>query len=215
MRVAAILPILALSLFLATVAPKPAKAWHANVPPYMWEEYYSSVPAASRIVYWRGCASTTYEENLNGVALNNWKSKFGQSIKWTQLADSCTIFSDFRLWARNTAQTHLECNNAAAVACIEMLSTYDAGNGSRKIQTAIIRYDYQWINDLNHTAGQSLHIFAHEFGHGMTLGDADSHVCGTSVMSFAGCKDMVHDGPYPNDVCFPDFYGGYGQSRCN
>ena len=79
---------------------------------------------------------------------------------------------------------------------------------------AYIVFDYRFFDDL-FDPGPQMHIMAHEFGHGMGLGDPDPpHVRGESVMSLAPCTDMVDNGPYPNDVCVPDSRMGYGSGRC-
>lgn len=203
----------AVLLLTGALAPSPANAWHPRVPAFLWEKYYSTVPPASRDVGWLACATTDYEENITSIGFNVWKNTFGNSIKHTKYPDSCgQLDKNMRLWARSAGDTHTDCQNQNAVACFKPVDWVVDGLGNLRIRKSYLEFDWAYFDGL-WDAQKQMHIMEHEFGHGMSLGDP--HSCGESVMSYAGCTDAVHGGTvYPNDVCFPDYYLGYGQARC-
>lgn len=153
---------------------------------------------------------TSYEQNTTGVAFNNWTSRFGHSIQHYKLTAQCLTDADMYIDAVSTEDIGgpQYCGQPAA-ACLDR--TTQVHGGHNDVIHSDLFYDWDYFA-YPYSAGQSMHLMAHEFGHGMAL--AHHGACGGAVMSPPGCTDMVDNGPYPNDVCEPDRYLGYFLSRC-
>ena len=171
---------------------------------------------------WRFCPSrgynSAYEASIMTIGFNNWKAKYGNSIKHTRLADSCPAQNDMTVYAEPPDTLEFICDpdpGTDVVACFGAFNIYPGPLGSYKIPYAQIYFDAAWIDDIGTGAGADTHIFIHEFGHGMVLGDNLSYhsACGTGAMSVAPCTDTVKT-TVPTDLCNADVYGGYSPARC-
>lgn len=193
--------------------PPPANAGHSAPITFSWDAYYLGSP--SKWVDWKHCNMNSYQWNIAGIAFNNWNAKFQQGTGNSHLGSGCSFSGGAELVVQGQASSamEIECGLPVRVACYRAEDISGVYYNSwcpclvLQVTTASIVFDVFYWNDLWHPTKQ-MHIFAHEFGHGMGLDDP--HACGESVMSHGGCLDLVHGWPpFPNDVCSPDIIFGY------
>jgi len=181
--------------------------------PSTWDAYHLGSP--SKVVDWKHCNMTSYQWNMAGIAFNNWNAKFQQGTSNNHLGSGCSYTTGMEMYVLGSAGAAMEIEcGIPAIACYRMSAI---GGGAYfndycacvvlKVTKAEIVFDAIYWNDLWDLYKQ-MHVFAHEFGHGMGIGHL--HACGTSVMSGKDCDDLVHGWPpHPNDVCSPDILYGY------
>ena len=191
---------------------------------YIWRNYLSTWNRKE--VQWQTCEMTDYQYNLAGVAFNNWRARFGRGIYHTYVGENCDRANDnsLRVWATidgNVIREH--CGSVNVIGCFKPYSCIDSRGewnewcspGVNKVLQARIVYNwYRLLYDpgLRENPLAQIHVFGHEFGHGMGL--EDHGPCNEPLVMTQGCEHMVNAGAYPNDVCVPDRLLGYTPLRC-
>ncbi len=199
--------------------PTPALASHANSPPPIWIKYLSSTPPDLRKIQWQACNMTGPQRNIAVGAFGNWPLFFVHDTNVQQMPPGCTTNYDLKVQPVPGSQIggSQYCGQLVP-ACIRL--TFNLNSDGRALVSKGSLYFNTGSYSLLTTDNQKKHMFAHEFGHAMSLGHHD--FCGESVMSpfavISGpnvqyCEDLVHHGPYPNDLCTPVYmfyYSDYG-----
>jgi len=175
-------------------------------------------------IQWQTCSMSDYEYNVAGIALNNWRFRFGRGIQHTYVGPNCDPANDnmLRVWATDRYTVRMHCGGDRGCfkpfSCVDDRGRWNGGcdYGLQRVIQARIIYDQDWLLHSSETGWDPIkqaHIFAHEFGHGMGL---ENHTACSQpfVMNGAGCTTMVNAGAYPNDVCVPDRLLGYTPLRC-
>lgn len=212
---------------LATVRPDSAAGQHQmQGKTWIWRNYLGTWN--TKDIQWQTCEMSDYEYNLAGVAFNNWRARFGRGIYHTYVGQNCDPANDnsLRVWATTDLNVIQEnCGGVDyVIACFKPYSCIDdrgrwsqwCSPGVQKVLQARIVYNRDaLLNDagLGENPLAQIHVFGHEFGHGMGL--EDHGPCNEPlVMTQGGCTSMVNAGAYPNDVCVPDRLLGYAPLRC-
>jgi hypothetical protein len=188
--------------------------------PATWNAWHLGSP--SKVIDWKHCNTTSYQWNTAGISFNNWTARFQQGTSQSHLGGGCFWTTGMEMMLLGSAEPAMEIEcGLPARACYRIETIASAYNNSYcgcavvKVGRATIVFDMPWWDDLDDVF-KGMHIFSHEFGHGMGL--SHGHTCGQSAMSGEGCEDLAHGWPpYPNDVCTPDILYQYSTpsgARC-
>lgn len=207
------------SLGLLLPRPEVASGSHAEYHAGGWDPYF--LGSTPKRVDWTHCIMSSYEWNIAGIAFNNWTYRFSQGTSHNHQGSSCTwpppAGREMVVMAMTPSNMDIYCGPLSPPICIATSTSGETYNSVcncfvAHTERARIIFNYVYFGQL-YNPYKEMHLFAHEFGHAMGL--AHHPPCGASVMSPAGCEDLVHPWPgTPNDVCTPDNVFGYGTNRC-
>jgi hypothetical protein len=156
---------------------------------------------------------TGAEETMAWGGINYWETLYGRNIDSQKMADGCTTNYDLVVSWLDSEDMEDTCG-VPAHACFDPYAYNQVTEGG--VQKILVFKSAIWFNietyPLLVTDAQRIHVFEHEFGHGMALDEHSS--CGLSVMSQWQCEDHVKVGAFPNDLCSPDYYLGHTPWRC-
>ena len=189
----------------------PAAAYHPELSqPWIWAKLTWGTPPDLSRIDWQPCAMTGPQENIAQGAMFDWPLRLPWQTDVDKVADGCTLDYDLVVAPLDSEDIEEFCTEGHA--CILLASGNLNGDGRVLVFKAIIRFNSDEWNVLSDP--QRKHVFAHEFGHAMSLEHHSS--CGQSVMSGYGCSDLVKYGPWPNDVCWPAYnmYYPYWEQVC-